>query len=318
MDVTDAKIPDSLHWAAFVFRIDRVTGEATAALREAGIESIVVKGPAIATWLFTAGEPRLYTDSDLLIQRRDWSRAHSVLAGLGFEDGLGHLAHPRMESGAGYPWKRSADQAEVDLHYTLYGLGAQPEAIWSALIADATWERVGGEPVRFPSHPARLLHIALHAVQHGGEKRTQSMRDLERAVTAVPVATWAEALALAERLDGLPAFAAGLTLTPEGRSLGATLGVPDESSVKASLRLEDVPTSEGFAELAEARGAAAKLRLLWREAFPTPSFMRWWTPLARRGRLGLAAAYCRRLVWLSFRAIPGYRAWRAATRRAAR
>ena len=32
----------------------------------------------------------------------------------------------------------------------------------------------------------------------------------------------------------------------------------------------------------------AKLRMVLRELFPTPAFMRWWTPLARRGRAGLA------------------------------
>lgn len=316
MKPADATIPDALRLAAFVFAIDRTTAETTAALRAEGIESLVLKGPTTATWLFGNGESRPYTDSDLLIPPREWRRAQEVVAGLGFEDGLGQLAHPRMESGAGYPWKRPVDGAEVDLHCTLFGLTAPPEEVWEALSSTSLVERIGGANVRTPSHPARLLHIAIHATQHGG-KRSQSMRDLERALEIVPRRTWAEALTLAERLGGVATFASGLSLTDAGRSLAAEIGLEEEAatdSVRSVLRLEDVPMAEGFADLAEAPGTRAKLGLVVREVFPNPAFMRWWSPLARRGRRGLVAAYCWRIVWLAARAMPGYLAWRRAIR----
>ncbi len=313
----NATIPPALRLAAFVFAIDRVTAETTAALREEGIESLVLKGPTTATWLFANGESRPYTDSDLLIPPLEWQRAQRVVAGLGFEDSLGPLAHPRMESGAGYPWKRPADGAEVDLHCTLFGLTAPPEEVWEALSSSSLVEQVGGADVRTPSHPARLLHIAIHATQHSG-KRSQSMRDLERALEVVPRETWAEALGLAERLGGVATFASGLSLTEAGRSLAAGLSLTEEAardSVRSVLRLEDVPLAEGFAELAETRGPRQKLALIARELFPSPHFMRWWTPLARRGRLGLALAYPWRIAWLTYRATPGYLSWRRAVRR---
>jgi hypothetical protein len=62
------------------------------------------------------------------------------------------------------------------------------------------------------------------------------------------------------------------------------------------------------------RGARARAGLLLREALPSPEFMRWWSPLARHGRLGLAAAYGRRWLWLLAHAGPSVRTWRRARR----
>lgn len=306
---------EHLRLAAFGFGVDRVTAEVSSALEAADVPSILVKGPAIATWLYRGDESRLYGDTDLLIRARDWKRAIATLEGLGFEDDLGPLAHPRMESRAGYPWSRAADEASVDLHCTLFGIGADPEAVWAAFSESTHGQTIGGVEVRMPSYPARLLHISLHAVQHGGETLPKAMIDLERALTQVPEATWKQALELAERLQAAETFAAGLQLTPEGRRLSTRIGADRDGSTAVSLRLEWAPLSEGFEELARTPGLGAKLALLVRELVPNPAFMRWWTPLARRGRLGLVASYPWRWLWLAYRVVPGYRAWRRAARR---
>lgn len=305
---------DALRLAAFGFRVDLVTAEVTTQLREAGIPSILLKGPALATWLYAGDESRLYGDTDLLLRGSDWEAAIAVLRRLRFVDDLGPLAHPRMESGAGHPWTRPVDGAAVDLHRTLFGIGADPEEVWTAFAADAVGQRVGGAEVALPSHPARLLHVALHAVQHGGVPGTKAIADLERAVAIVPVPTWQAARELADRLDAAASFAAGLQLTPGGDELAAAIGARPAGSASSRLRLDGVPTAEGFHELSQTRGLGAKLALLRRELFPAPEFMRWWSPLARRGRRGLLAAYGWRLVWLALRAGPGLRAWRRAAR----
>ena len=59
-------------------------------------------------------------------------------------------------------------------------------------------------------------------------------------------------------------------------------------------------------------GVAARARYAASRAMPSPAAMRAWTPLARRGRLGLAAAYAWRLPWLAARLVPALRAVRAA------
>jgi hypothetical protein len=306
--------PDSVRLAVLSLGVDRVTAEVTSALDAALVPSILLKGAAIATWLYAGGEPRLYGDTDLLLREEDWDRAMKVLAGLGFQDDLAPLAHPRMESGAGHPWSRPSDGAAVDLHRTLFGIGADPEAVWAAFSETAVREPIGGREVSMPSHPARLLHIALHAVQHGGDAHPKPMVDLERAIAKAPEETWMEALRLAERLEAGETFAVGLRLLPRGRELAGAIGAGRGGSTSATLRVEGVPLAEGFQELAAAPGTRERLALLARELFPNAAFMRWWSPLARRGPIGLAIAYAWRIVWLSYRAIPGYRAWRRAAR----
>ncbi len=302
--------------AAFGFGVDLVTAELTVALEAAGVPSILIKGPAIATWLYRGDESRLYGDTDLLIRERDWQRAIEALEGLGFEDDLSPLAHPRMESETGYPMSRVADGAAVDLHLNLFGIGAGPDAAWEAFGEGAVRQLVGGKEVLMPSHPARLLHISLHAVQHGGELLPKAMHDLRRAIAVAPESTWREARELAVRLDAEETFATGLRLTPEGSALALALGAGQRESEGSILRMARVPTAEGFLELSRVPSLRGKLALALRELFPNPAFMRWWTPLARRGGLGLLAAYGWRLLWLGYRAIPGYRAWRRAVERA--
>jgi putative nucleotidyltransferase-like protein len=310
VEAQDSNMADALRLAAYAFKVDQVTAEVTAALDRVAVPTIVVKGPAIATWLYASDQPRLYNDTDLLVREADWERTMEVLRELGFEDDLGPLDHPRMESGAGYPWRRSSDGTNVDLHYTLFGVGAEPEKLWVAFHEQAVRENVGGAEVCLPSRPARLLHIALHAVQHGGETWEKPMMDLEQGIAKAPQPIWIEARQLAERLDAAETFAAGIRLTAAGRDLASTIGAEQGHTVDAALRLDWVPTAEGFRQLSQTRGLRRRLAIVLREAFPSRAFMRWWSPLARRGNAGLVLAYCWRPLWLAYRAVPGYLAWR--------
>ena len=51
-----------------------------------------------------------------------------------------------------------------------------------------------------------------------------------------------------------------------------------------------------------------------RQVLPPPDYLRFRSPLARRGPVGLAAAYAARPVWLARHAPRAVRAWRAARR----
>ena len=306
-------IPENLRLAISSFNVDRVSAEVVAALEVASVETILLKGPAIATWLYSRDRPRFYTDTDLLVRKRDWKGAMRVLEEIGFKDDLEPLSHPRMEAGDGYPWGRVTDRADVDLHYTLFGIGADPDDLWEVFSEGAVRESVGGRCIAMPSHAARLLHIALHAVQHGGVTQLKPMLDLKQALAKASKEAWLEAKALAQRLDAEETFAAGLQLTPEGRELSAEIGADRGNSVGGTLRLQHVPMAEGIQAFVEAGGFHEKSSLLVRELFPNSSFMRWWTPLARRGRIGLSLAYVWRLIWLSARSVPAYRAWHRAS-----
>lgn len=307
---------DALQLAAFSFQVDIVTAEVSTAFDEASIPVILLKGPGIAAWLYTGDWPRLYGDSDLLVRRQDWDDAQRLIESLGFEDDLGPLEHPRMESGAGYSFNRPSDGASVDLHCMLFGIETEPESLWAAISETAVRESVGGAEVALPSRAFRLLHIALHAVQHGGENFEKPRQDLEMAIAHAPRETWVEARELARRLEATDTFGTGLRLLPEGNTLAAELDVGGEKTLRAELRLNWVPLAEGYQELAEANGFRRKFEILIREAFPNPAFMRWWSPLARRSTPGLILAYIWRPIWLAYRAVPGYLAWRRAARQA--
>ena len=56
--------------------------------------------------------------------------------------------------------------------------------------------------------------------------------------------------------------------------------------------------AEGHALLSAETGIRRKLVIAARELFPRPDYMRWWSPLARRGKLGLAGAYLSRTIWI--------------------
>lgn len=315
----EPNMSEALQAAAASFAIDSVTAEVAEALAAASIPSVVLKGPGIATWLYAGEPPRLYGDSDLLLRRGDWERAKAVLEGMGFEDDLGPLAHPRMESGAGYPWLRRADRASADLHYTLFGVGAEPETLWEAIWSEAVREVVGGAEVSLPSRPARLLHICLHAVQHGGDTSEgweKPMRDLDQALAKAPTETWGQALELAEAVEAAPTFTTGLRFLPRGREIADEIGAVQAPGADAALRLSRVPMAEGFRELAEASGPLERLKLVLRELFPNAAFMRWWSPLARRGPLGLVLAYLWRPLWLLLHTPQGFLTWWRARRQA--
>ena len=288
-------------------QIDRVTGEVVKAFRGAGIHSILLKGPAIARWLYADGSPRPYIDTDLLAPPDEHARAEALLGELGFALELGDEDTPGWKMNA-HEWRRP-DGARIDLHRTLVGVGVGPDRLWSVLARQIEPIWVGGVKVDSLSGPGRALHVALHAAQHGAW-RPQALEDLGRALAATPLDTWAEAANLAHQLEAVAAFAAGLRLDARGAEVAIRLDLPERGSREVALRAATPPPGAlGLEELSHATGLAAKLKLIGRNLVPSPRFMRIWSPLARRGHLGLAAAYLWRPLAILLRAGPALIAW---------
>jgi hypothetical protein len=295
--------------------VDRVTAEVVHALDVSAVACLLLKGPALATWLYGDGSTRAYVDTDLLVAPADRRGAEDVLSGLGFVKRLDDRDTPGWRQAA-HHWLRASDRANVDLHRTLVGIGVEEQRLWDALATDAERTRVGGTEVRVPSPPARVLHLALHAAQHGvgGGKH---LLDLERGLELIEPQVWTAAAALADRLGAVGSFAAGLRLLPAGSRIADELALPAERSVQTALLAgPPVPGALGWNDLALTRGRMAQVRLAARKLVPTPRFMRAWSPLARRGRVGLAVAYVARPAWVLWHAVPGLLAWRQARTRA--
>lgn len=302
--------PDKIVATAQNLSVDLVTAEVVGALRAHDIRSILLKGPTFARLLYRDGGFRTYVDVDLLIARSDSARAGDVLRELGFTWGYESRDNGPLPDRV--LWVRPPD--EVDLHHTLLGVGADEERLWNVLLATTELQEVGGGEAEILSEEARALHAALHAAQHGREWEVP-MEDLQRAIEILPLETWHEAARVAEQLEAVPAFATGLRLLPAGELVAERLGLPATVSVETLLRAETPPhLTLGFEKLSSLEGPGSKARFVARKLFPPPANMRFMTPLARRGRLGLAAAYLVRVGWLARHASRGFRAWMRARR----
>jgi len=275
------------------------------ALREAGVRAIVLKGPIHAHWLY-ADEGRWFNDVDLLVDEAGLAIAETTLAGLGF--GFVH------DDAQGRVWRRRRDGVAVDVHWTLPGVGV-PNARAFALLAarTETFELEAGA-VEGLDEAGRTLHVALHAANHGTEGG-RFLHDLQRAVERIPHSRWQEAAGLARSLEADGALAVGLRLVPEGDGLARDLGLPSRGPAEVELwARRPMPALGNVIRLSRTPGVPGKLALLKQEAFPGADFMRTRSDLARRGSVGLAAAYALRLVKLTWQVPRAHLALRRARR----
>jgi hypothetical protein len=86
---------------------------------------------------------------------------------------------------------------------------------------------------------------------------------------------------------------------PEGEDLARRLDLGEVRSFQHEIRREDnVIAEELYALLCAEVEIRRKLVIAASDIFPRPDYMRWWSPLARRGKLGLAGAYLWRIIWI--------------------
>ena len=294
--------------------LDSAVATLVPALRTRGVRPVLIKGPAIAGWLYEDPRERPYGDIDLLIAPGQFALAEQVMAEHGFiaaASGLRDAERVKHHE----RWTRpGAQEISIELHRTLALLSQPPSFVWRRLTAETVTIEVGGVAIDTPDEPAAALILCLHAAQHGvGERRPRI--DLARALERVDTPTWHRAAVLADELDAAPAFAAGLQLVPAGRELCRTLDLLP--AVPRRLRMV-VATTDGLAmgmgieKLVSIRGARARIRLVAHGLIPSRRYMLAVSPLARRGRLGMVGAY----LWRPFRLLGrfpgGLRAWRHA------
>jgi hypothetical protein len=276
-------------------RTERLAGEVATALEHVGIATILLKGSVLGQWLYP-GHVRVYGDADLLVSPSSWERALIVLDSLGFEK------HPRSteltQFGPTHARTLMRSGLCVDLHRALPGLRGDTEMIWQSLLARAKWQNIAGVDIRVPDHVTLLLHIALHAAQHAGEPALKTFEDLRRAITIALERQWRCALELAYTYEGAAAFVSGLRMLPEGQQLLNNLDVEIQPSLQHELRRHSDPIVEEIGGLLWAPGNLRfKITTMMHMLFPSPEYMRNWSTLATRGKLGLVASYVWRFLW---------------------
>lgn len=292
---------------------DAAAARLVPAFAAAGIDVLVLRGPAIAAALYDPGEVRAYADVDLLVPAQRWEDARALLTARGLTPALAPEAIPDGLVDHAETWDWPAAGTSIDLHRRAEGLPTG--AAWEVLATGSQTIAVAGAAVPVPGPAGVALVVALHAAQHGASD-ARLMDDLARAVRRLDEDTWRDALARARSAGAERLLAAGLSLRPEGRELAARIGAQATGLTAAErLRLGAVP--DGAFTLAHlgTLSWSARPAYVARKVVPTAAFMRVTWPLARRGRLGLAAAYVQRLGWMCLQAPPALRAWRRARRR---
>jgi hypothetical protein len=313
MDENDP-LPAGVWNAMQTLALDQAAATAADRLRVAGIPTLLLKGPSFSRWLYSEEATRSYVDIDLLVPFDLAAAAESELMRAGFtRSGYETIQGDRPRYAVSL---RSPQGDWIDLHRTLIGVG-KPERLFAVLAGGARPFDVGGGIIDEPPAPGRALVLALHAAKEASRSEKVGA-DLARAMEVVPVDVWTAAAKLAEEVGALEAFAAGVRRDPAGPKIAERLGLPDELTKDVSLRTtKPPPLAVGLDYVLDSQGIGGKVIFGIRKAFPPPSFMRSWRPLARRGTIGLAVAYVYRPFWLIVKTVPAAIAVRRA-RRAAR
>ncbi|MGO9751519.1 MAG: nucleotidyltransferase family protein [Solirubrobacteraceae bacterium] len=316
----DGRVATSRLQAFRRLALDSVLADIARLLQPRGVRPLLIKGPAFARWLYDDPRERFYNDIDLLLGPNEFEAAQRGLAELRFtprpRNRLRANEHP---DGYHEEWIRPGTlPIAVELHHTLWGVPAQPLVVWQRMTEGAQAIEVAGAQIDVPSEAASAFIVGLHAADHGSAARRPGApphahpsqqyepanlnvggryaeHDLHLALARVDMETWRAAAALADELGAGPLFAFGLRLDPAGRDVADRLGLT--RSVPRRLRLRNstpMATAEGIERLITTRGLGARARLVADELVPSRAFMLASSPLARRGRLGLAGAYLRR------------------------
>jgi len=295
---------------------DNVTCALLAGLENRGARAILLKGASLRRALYDPSDVRVSADIDLLVDEDNLGAVEVGLPDLGFLYlGVTVAEGSRRRRRA---WVHEQTGIPVELHTSITGMEASPDVVWAVLSEETEVEDIGPCTAEILNRPATALHVALN-VAHHGRANAKTMADLARALARVSPDTWRAAVVLAERVDALPAFAAGLRLDPRGDALLRELEIDAHPTPHVALRAETAPPlAQGLGWLAELPTTQARIGFVVRSVFPPPEFMRVWAPSTRRGSLWLAAAYCWRPFWMATRLPGALRAWRRARRAAAR
>jgi hypothetical protein len=141
------------------------------AFEAAGIETILLKGPALAVEYYAEPAGRPYTDLDVVVRRRQRERAIAVLARLGYAHGSPgrSLAYELAHAPAAYFVSADAGRLPVDLHWDFVAHPGQRRAteldvdeIWSRTVAAPRW----GTAARVLATEDLLVYLAAHLAVH--------------------------------------------------------------------------------------------------------------------------------------------------------
>lgn len=285
---------------ARTFRLDVKAAEIIRTLTEADVPVVLLKGHAFASLLYRDGAIRDYVDVDLLVPPTALPACERALRESGFRPHLLRADDQTNPHEHADSWRRAVDGIDVDLHTTLPELTGPAQTTWDVLSQHRRPLELAGTTVEVLDGPASALLAALHRAHHDHNHGTPS-EDLVRAATLLPETDWKRAAELADALGGRTPFLAGLEQIEEGRMLRAHLGFERTADEARFEELRGLSREERVYRELRDLDPGGRFRLAVRLVAAHPRKLRMHSALARRGTLGLVAAYALRPVDLGVR-----------------
>jgi hypothetical protein len=306
-------------WAANA-ALARNWGEATAALREAGIETVTLKGMALANTVYREPGLRPMADVDLLVRPGDHAVALATLRELGYRT-PGEAAD-RLGASRSFA-ELVRDGARIDLHWHAARYLRFESVV--EIDHDGLWRRARplvaqGGSSRMPAPEDLLLHLVLHLTLGSDFARVLWYADIDAAVRRfASELDWDRLEAEADRwrVRALTGWTLGVVAhsfgTPLPRGLLARLGRGRLRRALVTTRIGASAPPSVAAALDDARVYSAQTLLMDRGVdalrvfvwtfFPSATWLRhhyrlvsWQVPLYR-------AVHPLRVCWLAARAL---------------
>lgn len=255
-----------------------------AELGAAGVDFVVLKGPALARCFYDDPSWRPFGDFDVLVRRSQWRRALSVVAGCGYRRSV---PEPRLgfdERFGKSATHRNDRSLQLDLHTRLaegeFGMRMELDPLFDRSVPMS----IGATEVRRLDDTMLFIHACLHASVGSTPVPPLAIRDVVQLTERARI-DFDEVAALAARwrLEAVIDLAAA-----RARSIGFELG-GDADRLARRLRPQPRDRRSLAAYAAGRRSAeASTLRsvpgvvnkglFLWTMLFPTREFLRARTP----------------------------------------
>jgi hypothetical protein len=283
-----------------------------AALAPSAIPLVLLKGTALAKWLYGAPALRPFSDVDILLHPTDLPKVRELLRGQGYAEG-GELSSGFRDTYYSEMTltRLAPPHTVIDLHWDLfvplfYRRRTRLEWFWAETLA----VKLGAQPVLILNPTAQLVHLTVHAsLNHQNKPRLIWLYDLALLLTtAREQADWTAAAEYVQRaglvhpvvsiLDQVQRIW-GIEPPPAWPRVFRHYQSRPLERLAFALTAANHNEARGLADALSTPGARNKLRFVWHHLVPDAAYMQ------RRYRLTADAwlpwYYARRLVESGFK-----------------
>jgi len=175
-----------------------------------GIDTIVLKGPAIGATAYGDPSLRSFEDIDLLVRRRDMERARAMVMTIGYKRQY-EPSHESFLIDQHHALEFSDSRTRVELHSALVERYLRLKIHESDLWSGSLRVQCAGGSLRVLAQHHLFLFLCAHGAKHEWE-RPRWIRDIAQLVSKLDSAGAGEILELAERTHALRLVSLGVRL----------------------------------------------------------------------------------------------------------